>query len=1011
MATTLNEIIARAEALRKESYVNSIDPERVGSIMSDTLKYLNEFQLQSGSMGLDKIYASVSAMNADTSPMSDLTGKPLKAGQLAVIVASGDEDEDNGKVYRFDNPGWTYVSIIGNLNIVQETGNSETAVMSQKAVTDYLNAGYLYKGIATPETDPGTPDQNVFYLATQEGTYTNFGGIKVSTGEAVVFKNTTSGWEKSEISLVTKQELSITSNEFCDSLFKELYIEFIDSQYTIEDVAYVYYIHASENTVVLGFYNSGHVRLFGATTVVTYNDGDIYDLTEDGVRVRAVLNLKGKELTSTRIFYPVVLNKKVNIIAAMPIIFSNVAIAENTDMAVAISASALYVEGRHSLTDDIFSTTGTGSNVYAVRVREGDVVNFQHKIFLNTGHTSYSFLVTNNDKWGAGNILMKGQEYTGAIIKTVTENITIPAGGKWLYFISRDDSSIIIEIRHRITDEIAHTARELIDKAGSRTIIYVGKNMSKVGGYETLQEAINSISDASIVNQYELRLTSDEIVDDVSKLWLVASPLSHAPVNPSSACAVVITKDYVNITGYNRRRKVAIYAPDTTADNSLQYIQALYLQGNVCVDNVDFEVRNGRYAIHQESGGSQDSPDFNAITVLRNSNVRHLGNFDGATWTSCYAQANGACGGLRLEYHNVLWTPAFYTHQNANFDSRNIYIFDRCVIQEPLHGEFQGVKLESYIGMNGSSQNSDVVFTGSCLGKMRFSIGMMPGNTLDDGARDIRSMIPNWSGYGNALMRIHAEDFSGYCLTFKTVDNGKDVDVVSGSAKALIFGDTLYKWSGTENLYGLIIGTEFIGVRDNDYAYTLAHRLGNCATSPKTLVLSIDGEQHTITFAENYVTSDGSDYTINTPPIRSDEEIRQFINSQLSSVGIQSIQYEGTRIGFPMQDASEFGMNYNSYAIPAGAVLVRDTSSVNGWKYCPLDRNPEGVAMTRINPNECGLIASVSKNLFRWLKGLSWTVDYTPGQKLYVTDNGSVNTSGTTPVFEAIDENTWKYIG
>ena len=99
MATTLNEIIARAEALRKESYVNSIDPERVGSIMSDTLKYLNEFQLQSGSMGLDKIYASVSAMNADTSPMSDLTGKPLKAGQLAVIVASGDEDEDNGKVW------------------------------------------------------------------------------------------------------------------------------------------------------------------------------------------------------------------------------------------------------------------------------------------------------------------------------------------------------------------------------------------------------------------------------------------------------------------------------------------------------------------------------------------------------------------------------------------------------------------------------------------------------------------------------------------------------------------------------------------------------------------------------------------------------------------------------------------------------------------------------------------------------------------------------------------------
>lgn len=188
----INDIIARSESLRKETALNAIDPERVGSIMSDTLKWLNEFQLTSNSLGLDKIYSSVDEMNSDAAPVSDLTGKPLKAGQLAVIVASGEEDEDNGKVYRFDNPGWTYVSIIGNLNIVQKTGNSETAVMSQKAVTDYLNAGYLYKGIANPSTDPGTPDQNVFYLAAQAGTYTNFGGIEVRN-ELVILRTVSSG--------------------------------------------------------------------------------------------------------------------------------------------------------------------------------------------------------------------------------------------------------------------------------------------------------------------------------------------------------------------------------------------------------------------------------------------------------------------------------------------------------------------------------------------------------------------------------------------------------------------------------------------------------------------------------------------------------------------------------------------------------------------------------------------------------------------------------------------------
>ena len=136
---TLNEIIARAESLRKESYVNSINPERVGSIMSDTLKYLNEFQLQSGSMGLDKIYTSISAMNADTSPVSDLTGKPLKAGQLAVVVTSDSGSADNGKVYRFDNPGWTYISTVAGLDLAQEPGTGDNKVMSQKAVTDLVS--------------------------------------------------------------------------------------------------------------------------------------------------------------------------------------------------------------------------------------------------------------------------------------------------------------------------------------------------------------------------------------------------------------------------------------------------------------------------------------------------------------------------------------------------------------------------------------------------------------------------------------------------------------------------------------------------------------------------------------------------------------------------------------------------------------------------------------------------------------------------------------------------------
>lgn len=46
--------------------------------------------------------------------------------------------------------------------------------------------GYAFMGVATPETNPSTPDQKVFYIANGKGTYTKFGGIEVVENEAVI---------------------------------------------------------------------------------------------------------------------------------------------------------------------------------------------------------------------------------------------------------------------------------------------------------------------------------------------------------------------------------------------------------------------------------------------------------------------------------------------------------------------------------------------------------------------------------------------------------------------------------------------------------------------------------------------------------------------------------------------------------------------------------------------------------------------------------------------------------
>ena len=123
------EILLRAASLKEETTLNSISPERAGGIMYDTLLALNDLWLQQGAaLVISKIYASVAAMQADTAPVSDLTGQPLRPGQIVVIASS---DSDNGSVYRYngtDAPSWSLVGAIGSIPPVDSLDSDSTTL-------------------------------------------------------------------------------------------------------------------------------------------------------------------------------------------------------------------------------------------------------------------------------------------------------------------------------------------------------------------------------------------------------------------------------------------------------------------------------------------------------------------------------------------------------------------------------------------------------------------------------------------------------------------------------------------------------------------------------------------------------------------------------------------------------------------------------------------------------------------------------------------------------------------
>lgn len=97
-------------------------------------------------------------------------------------------------------------SIIGTERIADGAVTSDKLV--DGALIEQLKNTATFAGIATPTTNPGTPDGPVFYLATEVGVYSNFGGIEVIEGEAVIFEWDNGSWSKKVTGFATQKKLT-----------------------------------------------------------------------------------------------------------------------------------------------------------------------------------------------------------------------------------------------------------------------------------------------------------------------------------------------------------------------------------------------------------------------------------------------------------------------------------------------------------------------------------------------------------------------------------------------------------------------------------------------------------------------------------------------------------------------------------------------------------------------------------------------------------------------------------
>ena len=142
---SLIDIKNRADQLSAKTEAGSITPEEVGALIADLALYAQGSERDGSTLGIRKVYPTLEAMQADTTPIGD-SGKPLRRGNLVAIYSEerAQSDPNSGLVSMWTGSGWTSIARIGTAMrhdytaIEQRLGKVEDAFVSKEALRTAL---------------------------------------------------------------------------------------------------------------------------------------------------------------------------------------------------------------------------------------------------------------------------------------------------------------------------------------------------------------------------------------------------------------------------------------------------------------------------------------------------------------------------------------------------------------------------------------------------------------------------------------------------------------------------------------------------------------------------------------------------------------------------------------------------------------------------------------------------------------------------------------------------------
>lgn len=139
------ELMNRIEELKSRKGRGSISADETFSLLMELAEKTKAVDINAGSLTVRRVYISVAAMNADSNPVDQETGKPLKFGQLVCVCNAGDLTQaDNGKIYRYNKPGWELLRQVGDMVQFAKTEDIDVKIAQIEHEISDVNITYQY---------------------------------------------------------------------------------------------------------------------------------------------------------------------------------------------------------------------------------------------------------------------------------------------------------------------------------------------------------------------------------------------------------------------------------------------------------------------------------------------------------------------------------------------------------------------------------------------------------------------------------------------------------------------------------------------------------------------------------------------------------------------------------------------------------------------------------------------------------------------------------------------------